>query len=159
MVLDDWAVRWGVSYDALLDLKNRVLNLDGGVPAPQPGKSEAAVQSAARVEASRKGLRVWRNNLGAFTDPFSGSFVRYGLANDSAAVNKVLKSADLIGIRPWIIGPGDVGKRIGQFVSFECKPAGWHYTGTEREVGQANWANLVLSLGGDARFVTGEGQI
>jgi len=60
-------------------------------------------------------------------------------------VNQSLKSGDLIGIRPG-----------GQFVSLECKPAGWKYTGTPRELAQAKWAALVRSLGGHARFVTDE---
>lgn len=159
MILDEWAVRWGIPYVAMADLKNRVLNLDGGMPAPAAGKSEASVQAAARAEASRKGLRVFRNNVGAYHDPEAGIYVRFGLANDSPAMNKVVKSADLIGIRPRIIQPSDVGLQIGQFVSYECKHAGWRYTGTEREVAQLAWANLVNGLGGEARFVTNEGQI
>lgn len=159
MILDEWARTWAVSDSALADLKHRLLNLDGGQPAPAPGRSEAAVQAAARAEASRKGLRVFRNNVGAFHDPEQGIYVRFGLANDSAAMNKVVKSADLVGIRPRIIQPSDVGLRMGQFVSYECKHAGWKFSGTEREIAQVNWANLVLSLGGEARFVTGEGQI
>lgn len=161
MNLSEWAARWCIAPEALEDLAHRVLNLDGG---PRDGHhsaplSEAAVQTACRVEASRLGRRVWRNNLGVTQDHETGSFVRYGLANDSAAVNSRLKSADLIGISPRIIQPLDVGGIIGQFVSYECKPAGWRYTGTDREVGQLAWATLVQSLGGDARFVTGLGQI
>lgn len=162
MILTEWATRWGVPAAALADLRNRVLGLDGGPPGAsewRPGASEAAVQAAVRVEASRLGMRAWRNNVGAVTDPDSGSHIRYGLANDSASVNRVVKSADLIGIRPRVIQPGDVGHLIGQFVSFECKRSGWKFTGSEREVAQSNWAALVLSLGGDARFVTGPGQI
>ena len=159
MVLSEWAARWAVSPAALFDLQTRVLGLDGGAPPPPPGASEAAVQARIRVEASAKGMRVWRNNVGAVTDPETGSFLRYGLANDSAQVNSRVKSADLIGIRPRVIQPGDVGHLVGQFVSFEVKRAGWTFKGTEREVAQQNWAALVLSLGGDARFVTGEGQI
>jgi hypothetical protein len=159
MILDEWARTWAVSDSALADLKARVLNLDGGLPGFVLGTSEAAVQSAVRVEASRAGLRLFRNNVGAFTDPASGSFVRYGLANDSASVNKVLKSADLIGIRPRIIQPQDVGSRFGQFVSFECKRSGWAMGNSDRERAQLNWATFVLSMGGDARFITGPRQI
>lgn len=159
MNLTEWAAAWGVSTPALADLRNRVLGLDGGTPAPAPGRSEAAVQASARAEASRKGMRVWRNNVGAYLDPHNGSFVRYGLCNDSPQVNAVVKSADLIGIRPRLIQPGDVGHLIGQFVSFECKAAGWRMGNSDREKAQLAWATLVLSMGGDARFVTGEGQI
>ena len=159
MTLTEWAARWGVPAAALDDLRNRMLGLDGGDPRPAAGPSEARVQAGTRIEASRLGRRVWRNNVGAVIDPDAGVHIRFGLANDSPAVNKVLKSADLIGIAPRIIQPEDIGHMIGQFVSYECKRPGWRYTGTEREVAQNNWASLILSLGGDARFVTGPGQI
>lgn len=128
-------------------------------PPPVPGESEAAVQARVRVEASRKGMRLFRNNVGAFTDPESGQFVRFGLANDSKQLNAVLKSGDLIGVRPRVVHPGDVGRLIGQFVSREVKRGGWRYAGSPREVAQLNWVNLVNSLGGDAAFCTGEGSL
>ena len=162
MILTEWAARWAIPAAALADLQARALALDGGPPHAEPwrpGASEAAVQAAVRVEASRLGMRVWRNNVGAVVDPENGVHIRYGLANDSAAVNRVVKSADLIGIRPRVIQPADVGHLIGQFVSYECKRSGWRYAGTEREVAQAAWASLVMSLGGEARFITGPGQI
>ncbi len=159
MVLTEWARTWAVSDSALADLRARVLGLDGGDPMPPAGASEAAVQARTRVRASKLGMRVWRNNVGAVHDDASGTHLRYGLANDSPGVNAICKSGDLIGIRPRIIQPGDVGQLIGQFVSLECKRAGWAWANTEREHAQANWATLVLSLGGDARFITDEGQL
>jgi hypothetical protein len=129
------------------------------VPPHVPGESEAAVQARVRVEASRKGMRLFRNNVGAFTDPDSGQFVRFGLANDSKQLNAVIKSGDLIGIRPRVVQPGDVGRLIGQLVSREVKRGGWRYTGSPREQAQLNWINLVNSLGGDAAFCTGEGSL
>lgn len=121
-------------------------------------KSEAAVQVAVRLEAARKGVALWRNNVGVLLDR-RGVPVRYGLANDSSAVNANFKSADLIGIRPVLITPAHLGLTIGQFVSREVKAEGWRYTGDEREVAQLRWAELVLSLGGDAAFCTGEGTL
>lgn len=120
--------------------------------------TEAAIQTLVRLEASRKGLVLWRNNVGVLTDE-RGVPVRFGLANDSAAVNRNIKSADLIGIRPLLITPEHVGHTIGQFVSREVKAAGWRYTGTPREAAQLRWAELVLGLGGDAAFATGEGSL
>jgi len=120
--------------------------------------SESGVLSDIRLEASQRGARLWRNNVGATYTP-SGQFLRYGLANDSAALNAAIKSADLIGIRPVIITPQDVGRVIGQFISREVKHPGWKYTGTDRERAQLAWAELINSLGGDACFTTGRGTL
>ena len=110
-ILEDWAQRWSVPPVALADLRAH-LGLVAPPRASRPdGTSEASVQAAVRAEASRRGERVWRNNLGAYTDPASGQFVRYGLANDSKQLNDVIKSADLIGIRPVVVRPADVMKR------------------------------------------------
>ena len=160
-MLQDWAVQWSVPAAALADLRARLgmldvldlRELDAAV-----GQSEAAVQTRVRLQASRLGFRLFRNNVGAGYSE-EGQFMRWGLANDSAQVNRVLKSADLIGCRPFIVQPQDVGRMIGQFVSYEIKHAGWRYAGTDREKAQANWAALVCSLGGDARFITSEHQL
>ena len=83
--------------------------------------------------------------------------MRFGLANDSPVVNRELKSGDLIGIRPVLITREMVGHTIGRFVSRECKPSGWKLSLTdEHEMAQLAWAALVNSLGGDAKFTTGE---
>ena len=104
---------------------------------------------------SRAGWRLWRNNVGAFHDNERNIHVRFGLANDSPQVNDVLKSADLIGIRPRIIQPHEVGMLIGQFVSRECKHADWKFSPNDaHEKAQMNWQLLVASLGGDAGFAT-----
>jgi len=122
------------------------------------GKSEAWAQSAIRLEASRKGLYLFRNNVGALEDR-SGRLVRYGLANDTKQMNETLKSGDLIGWRPVLIQPQHVGHTVAQFVSREVKAPGWQYTGAARESAQLAWANLVNSRGGDAAFATGPGSL
>lgn len=155
----EWAARWNIPSPAIHDLRLFVLGLDGGPGDPVNGASEAAVQTRVRVRASRLGMRLWRNNVGAYHDPERNVYVRFGLANDSKAMNAQVKSADLIGIRPRVVQPQDVGCLIGQFVSYEVKHEGWQYAGTEREQAQERWAQIVTSLGGEARFITSEVQL
>ena len=63
------AVRWGVPYDALADLREQ-MRLNGNDYMPEKaGASEAAVQAAVRLEASLKGVLLWRNNVGPFFEP------------------------------------------------------------------------------------------
>lgn len=158
--LHEWARKWAISGDALRDLASSVLALDGSPTTAVPGASEAAVQAQTRVRASQMGLRLWRNNLGVFHDPERGVHVRYGLCNDSPQVNAQVKSGDLIGIRPRVIQPQDVGALIGQFTSIEVKAAGWkHRPNDDHEQAQVRWATLVQSLGGDARFVSDASQL
>lgn len=155
MTLAEWAQRWGVSAAALDELCRSCIytpETDHGV------KSEARVQSEVRLEAARAGVYLFRNNVGAGKLD-SGNFVRFGLGNDSAQLNKALKSADLIGIRKRLIVPADVGRYIGQFVSREVKRSDWRYSGTEEEQAQGKWATLINEQGGDARIVTGVGSL
>lgn len=160
MSIVQWAIKWGVRIDALQDLQVMLGTLSSPDPVGYtgPAKSEAWAQSAIRLEASEKGVKLWRNNVGALLDK-SGRLVRYGLANDSAALNDKIKSGDLIGWRPVVIRQEHVGHMIGQFVSREVKEPGWQYTGTDREQAQLAWANLINAAGGDARFATGPGTL
>lgn len=159
-VLHEWAIAWRVPAAALQDLQHRLGLLTPRMTQATPGygKSEAYSQSAIRLEAGQKNILLFRNNVGALKSD-TGRLVRYGLANDSAEVNDVMKSADLIGIRKVLITPQHVGYYIGQFVSREAKEPGWQYTGTEREVAQLAWLNMILANGGDAAFATGAGTL
>lgn len=125
--------------------------------------AESNVQAAVRLEYARRGYRLFRNNTGVLYNE-RGTPVRYGLGNDSAQVNRVLKSSDLIGWHSLVITPGHVGLTIAQFVSLEIKPDGWRLTdallaGTgddSRQIqAQKRWLDLVTGDGGEARFVTG----
>lgn len=160
VTLQDWAIRNHVSGKALHELQ-LILGMHGGHTLVRltEGSSEAAVSSVVRLEASRKGVHLFRNNVGVLKDPETGRPVRFGLANDSKSVNETIKSGDLIGFRSVAIQPHHVGHVIAQFVSRECKEPTWQYTGTEREQAQLAWAQLVIANGGDAAFVTGEGTL
>lgn len=160
MKLHEWAIRHRIPLVALQELQDLFLNVydeaDKEGPPDERATHEASVQNLLRVEASRKGMRLFRNNVGALLDE-RGVPVRYGLANTTAKMNKVMKSADLIGIRPVDITPQHVGTRIGQFLSVEVKAPGWKFSGDEHEAAQANWAKLVLALGGHAIFTNRDG--
>ncbi len=120
---------------------------------------EAAVQTHARLEIARSGALVWRNNVGACTDD-TGRVIRYGLGNDSAQLNRVIKSSDLIGCVPVVIQPHHVGMTIGAFLAVECKHPDWHLTpGDQRGQAQAKFIDLVRSVGGLGGFVTDPQQV
>lgn len=160
MTLEEWAVKHGVGLAALAEL--RAMWGDpcalGMMICPPNYTTEAHVDDLVVIEAANKGVKLWRNNVGVLPGE-NGRPIRFGLANDSAARNAVLKSSDRIGIRPVLIGPGHVGQTFGRFVAREIKRPGWKYSGTQREVAQLNFIKLVLSLGGDAAFASGVGTL
>lgn len=159
MNLNQWAIQWGVPFEAVEDLR-RQLGAVNTNPVPMAGESEAAVQNRVRLEASRQGKRLWRNNVGAFdprNPPTPGT--RWGLCNDSKTMNTRIKSSDLVGISPVVITAAHVGSTIGQFTAREVKPEGWRYSATKREEAQLRFLELAISLGGDAAFATGEGTL
>lgn len=125
--------------------------------SPKQG-SEAAVQNAVLLECSRRGWGVWRNNKGVLPDA-RGVPVRFGLANNTPAVGKALRSSDLIACIPTLIGPEHLGIVLGRFGAPEIKRADWTWSGTEHERGQLAWAERVRSLGGWAGFVTSPEQL
>jgi len=117
--------------------------------------SEAAVQANIRLQAAKDGLILWRNNSGALPDT-NGRVVRFGLGNDSSAVNKNYKSSDLIGIRPVIVTPNMVDTVLGQFVSIEVKPPGWRRD--NRTAAQEAWIRQVMHWGGVGGFASSVAQ-
>lgn len=155
MNIHDWALKWNIPLAALRDMQER-LGLFEDYQPKDGERAERLVQADVRVEASQLTHRLWRNNVGALQNEH-GTWVRYGLANESKQMNKVIKSGDLIGIRRVLITQAHVGTVIGQFCSREVKDRGWTYSASEREEAQLKWAQMVISLGGDAAFVTGPG--
>lgn len=154
-IINEWAIKHHVSKEAVLELQV-LFGMHGGHIAPRVGNSESAVQNEVRLEAADKGIRLYRNNVGALPDQ-RGVPIRFGLANDSPQLNKEIKSSDLIGWRPLVISRAHVGSTIAQFVSRETKAPDWHYKATPREVAQLAWLQLVVASGGDASFCTGRG--
>lgn len=119
--------------------------------------SEAYAQSQIRLEAAALGYRLFRNNVGVLRDE-RGRSVRFGLANDSRALNSSLKSSDLVGWRPHLVTQADVGSRLAVFLCREVKAPGWTFRPNDaREAAQARWLDLVNADGGDGAFATGLG--
>jgi hypothetical protein len=154
--LHGWALRHHVSLEALAEL-SQLLGSAATAAGSGPG-SETRVQSQVRLAGPARDMRLWRNNVGVLKDA-RGVPVRYGLANDSAGLNRNLKSSDLIGWRRLPVTPAMVGTAVAQFVALECKAPGWVYRGDEREQAQSRWLTLVLADGGYAKFITDAGQL
>ncbi len=148
--ITQWALRHGVSAQALHEL-DALFGITLDLPDSASSHSEAAVQADVRLEAASKGIHLFRNNVGVLKDE-TGRPVRYGLANDSSRLNKIIKSGDLIGWRRVRIEQSHVGSVIAQFVSREVKAGDWTYSGNDREVAQLAWMKLINANGGDARF-------
>jgi len=120
---------------------------------------ESAVQSHTRLELARMGALAYRNNVGACEDK-QGRIIRYGLCNESAQMNRALKSSDLIGVTPVLIQPHHVGRTLGVFTAIECKHSDWHMTpGDARAQAQQRFIDLIRSVGGIGGFVTDPGQV
>lgn len=113
--------------------------------------TETDIQSLIRVEASRLGAPLWRNNNGAAQDK-TGRVVRYGLGNDSSKLNEVWKSSDLIGITPVLIRPEHVGQVWGIFTAVEVKAAGWSKPRNDRDRAQERFIKTVQEHGGIGFF-------
>jgi len=153
--LTKWAHDWRVPDAALLELQQII----GMITTPQNETlSEAAVSSRVRLRASKKGIILWRNNVGVAIAE-NGVPVRYGLANESKKINRVLKSSDFIGISPYKVQVEDVGRILGIFTAYEVKKTKWAYTATAHEVAQLNFITLVNSKGGYAKFINNENKV
>lgn len=157
MNLNKWGIKWGIPFAALEELRHDFGCIDYEQQLKE-GKDESAVQTRIRLEATHKGLTLWRNNVGA-TYTKDGSFLRYGLANDTKQLNKHIKSSDLIGIRSIIITKNHVGMLLGQFVAREVKEENWNYSATEKEEAQLKFLKIVVAMGGDGQFANKVGTL
>ena len=157
----EWAARWRLPAEALREF-DQLCNPDGiGLPLNVKwDQSEASAERAVMLEAPRKDCTLYRNNVGVLEDS-RGVPVRYGLANRTHEENELLKSGDLIGLRRCSVAALFFAgvPTVGQFVSREMKPPGWRYTGKGREPAQLRWQYKINSMGGDAKFATGEGTL
>ena len=148
MNIVEWQLKHHVGDDAMADLKELWLAGTDQHETKVIG-NESAVQHACRVSACETGGRLWRNNVGAGRLE-NGQFMRWGLCNESKAMNGRIKSSDLIGIKPVVITQNMVGDTIGQFWAVETKHPKWRYS--EQNVAQLTFLEIVTALGGHSEF-------
>lgn len=155
-------LEWAAKYpQAATELQLMLGALPWATNTENTGKSEQWSQQQQRFKISHAGAYSYRNNVGATPAKCKACGakqqpVRYGLANDSAKLNAKIKSSDLILAIPRVITPEMTGSTIAQFGSIEMKRPGWKYTGRAGEPQQQAWLTLIASIGGFARFSTGE---
>lgn len=156
--LIDWAARHHVSLQALAELQQAFGHCPELANEVREGDAENLVQQRIRLAAPALGYSLHRNNVGAMKDE-RGIPVRYGLANDTAALNKVVKSSDLIGWKSeiWLHPETFQPTKIARFVAIECKAATWpgYNADNAHERAQQRWLELVVSAGGIGAFTTG----
>lgn len=164
--LKAWQEQFGITTEemnALSDILGLSVSVDDTNYVKHPAKSEAAVQADCRLKASKQKNRLWRNNVGVAmrVDDDTGKSVpvRYGLCNETKQMNKQVKSSDLIGIKQVLITQDMVGTIIGQFWAPEIKKRDWFFTGSERELAQLKFHQIVNDLGGCAKFVNDVDQL
>ena len=153
MTLKDWQARWGdhIPAQALAELVG-ILSPVMPSPAPTARLSEAAGAAQIRLAAGRDGVPLFRNNSGAMTDQ-TGRLIRFGLGNESPALNARWKSSDLIGILPVVVQPSHVGQTLGVFLAVETKKPGWRLTpGDKRGLRLAAFLQSVRGFGGVGGF-------
>jgi hypothetical protein len=97
--------------------------------------TETDIQRLVQIEASKQGLRLFRNQTGMYKLQ-DGRVLQSGLAKGSA---------DLIGWKTMEITPDMVGQKIAVFLSVEVKSAKGKLSPE-----QTNWLNTVNQVGGIA---------
>lgn len=168
--MTDYAAWRARHPEAARELEQMQCALPWPMAAENSGKSEAWAQQQVRLKIAQAGALSFRNNVGGtktrehrqcprcqFKYAENVPPLRWGLANDSAQLNRQLKSSDLILIIPRLITPADVGTTIGQFGAVEVKAPGWQFNATDEHLqAQQNWLSLINSKGGYVAFSTGD---
>jgi len=155
MFLEEWFKKYNIPQEAIHEFKVMTFRVEGVLKSPEGDLTESYIQKMIRLEACAVGGRLWRNNVGA-VHTSDNRFIRFGLANESKKENLILKSSDLVGIKPVKVTQEMVGRTFGQFWCKEVKTKGWRYSeGDARSRAQLAWINLINTLGGDACFASG----
>lgn len=114
---------------------------------------EAPVSQRAQLALIEAGGLAMRNNIGVAFDEY-GRAVRFGLMNESKAVNEQYKSSDLIDCIPVLIKPHHIGRVFGLFFAGETKRSDWKLQpGDKRAQAQLRFIDLIRKNGGAADFI------
>lgn len=105
---------------------------------------EAPILADVRLEASKIGCRLFRNNRGLFYT-LNGDKTRAGLEADGAS--------DLIGFAPVTITPDMVGKTLAVLLVAETKKSTWKKPSTDTERQQEKFINFINKSGGIGFFI------
>lgn len=97
------------------------------------GTEETKIMNEVGVTLSSKNYLIYRNNVGE-AQMKSGRWVKFGLC---------VGSSDYIGIKPIIVKPEDVGKKLGLFCAFEIKTEDGEISDD-----QQNFLNIIKEHGG-----------
>lgn len=158
MTFLEWCHRWALPQQAIDELIATCVQ----VTSPQSGELESPVSDRIRLKVARTALLpwgqqkiLWRNNRGA-GQLKNGSFVRWGLANDSEKLGARVKSGDHIGGEQILITPAMVGSVMLRFWSVEVKRSNWTHPSSALEYAQVQWASIVNALGGRAIITNSE---
>jgi hypothetical protein len=157
MTFFEWAVSAGLSMEQIRSYQTHLGTYDERLTDGE-GASEASVLARCKVRASKMGGRLWRNNKGAAYLQ-DGTFLRYGILNDSKRISDEIKSSDLIGGYPLLITPAMVGTTVCQLWLVECKKEDWHFGADDHDNAQLKFLELGLAMGARATFATSEDDI
>jgi hypothetical protein len=109
--------------------------------------NETNIVQEIRMEASKRGARLFRNNVGGYKDK-TGRWVKYGLGDGTS---------DLIGITPVVITHDMVGTTLGVFTAIEVKtPEGMNPKGKvakEHFQKQQEFVDFVVKFGGIGKII------
>lgn len=118
---------------------------------------EARASQEVRLRASDWKSKVYRNNSGVLMNEV-GVPVRFGLGNESAKINKIIKTSDFIGWTPVVITEAMLGQTLAVFTAIEAKPLGFKvksvYPIKSREFAQNKFIELVRMFGGIGGFAS-----
>jgi len=157
-LISDWANRRRIPADALAELFG-LLGYEPDVPETCQGKEESYVQSMIRLAAAAQAYNLGRNNRGALPNE-AGVPIRFGWLNDTAALDKVCKTGDLIGYQSGWFRDFETFEpvKVAVFAMVECKKASWSGFNPKdkRETAQNRAIQMVLAGGGIACFSTGQ---